>query len=101
MTDGEVAVAEVLLVVAALAVPLVLGAAAGATGRPWWWAALAAVVLFLAAAILPAPEEGEPRVAAGDIGFLAVVALVVAGLTWAAAAATRRLTARRGRAAPG
>ena len=88
--------AEVLLVLAVLGAPLALGAGAGATGRPWWWAAVAAVVLFVAAAVLPAPEEGEPRVAAGDIGFLAVVALVVVGLTWLSALAGRRLTARRG-----
>jgi hypothetical protein len=41
-----------------------------------------AVAVFLLAAIVPEPEEGESRVDAGDLAFLLVVALLVAGLTW-------------------
>ena len=87
--------AEVLLLLAVVAVPVLLGAAAVLVARPWWWAALAAAVVFFVVAIAPEPEEGESRVAAGDLVFLAVVALFVAGLTWLGARATRRLRARR------
>jgi hypothetical protein len=51
---------------------------------------------FLVAAIAPEPEEGESRVAAGDLAFLAIVALFVAGLNWLGAwAAQRWLRPRR------
>jgi len=89
------AVAEAVMVVAILVAPVVLGFAAGATGRPWWWAAAACVVLFVGAAILPEPEAGEPRVAVGDLGFLAVVSAFIVGLAWVASRAGRRLAARR------
>lgn len=82
---------EVLLLAAVIAVPLVLGALAVYLARPWWWAAILAVAIFLVAAIAPEPEEGESRVAAGDLVFLLVVALLVAGLTWLGARAGRRL----------
>ena len=82
--------AEVLLLVAVIAVPLVLGAVCERLGRPWWWGALLAIVVFLVAAIAPAPEEGESRVAAGDLVFLLIVALFVAGLTWLGAWLVRR-----------
>jgi hypothetical protein len=82
--------AEVLLLAAVIAVPLVLGAVCEWLARPWWWGALLAIVVFLVAAIVPAPEEGESRVAAGDLVFLLVVALFVAGLTWLGAWLARR-----------
>lgn len=37
---------------------------------------------MLVAAIAPEPEEGESRLAAGDLVFLLIVALIVAGLAW-------------------
>jgi hypothetical protein len=58
--------------------------------RPWWWGALVAVAVFLVAAIAPEPEEGESRVAGGDVGFLLVVSLFVAGLVWLGAWIARR-----------
>jgi hypothetical protein len=33
-------------------------------------------------AIAPEPEEGESRLVAGDLVFLLIVAMVVAGLAW-------------------
>jgi hypothetical protein len=89
-------VAEVLLVVAAFGLPLVLGVLTAYLARPWWWGALAAIALFWIAALAPAPEEGESRIAGGDIAFLLVVSLVVAGLTWLGAWAYRRLRGRAG-----
>lgn len=83
--------AELLLLVAVIAIPLVLGALAVLLARPWWWAAILAIAIFLVAAIAPEPEEGESRLAAGDLVFLLVVALIVAGLTWLGAWAVRRL----------
>jgi hypothetical protein len=47
-------------------------------------------VVFLVAALAPEPEEGESRLAVGDLGFLVVVALIVAGLTWLGAWLARR-----------
>jgi hypothetical protein len=83
--------------VAVVAVPPALGAGAAYAARPWWWGGLAAVAIVLVAAIAPAPEEGEARVDGGDIGFLLVAALIVAGLTWLGAWIGRRwLPARRG-----
>jgi hypothetical protein len=84
-------IAETLLVIAVFAVPLLIGAATAYLGRPWWWGALVAIAIFVVAAIAPEPEEGESRLVAGDLVFLAVVALVVAGLTWLGAWAGRRL----------
>jgi len=89
--------AELVLLFAVVLAPLILGAALGYTNRPWWWGAVAAVVLFLIAAITPEPEAGEPRVAAGDLGFLAVVALVVIGLTWLGSFLGRRIAGRNTR----
>jgi len=86
--------AEIVLTLAILVAPLLLGFLAGYKARPWWWAALAAVVIFLLAAIAPTPEPGEPRFASGDIGFLAVVSLIVAGLAWLGAFIGRRVAAR-------
>lgn len=85
--------AELFLLLAVVAVPLALGVAAAVLRRPWWWAALLAVVIAMVAAIAPEPEAGEARVAAGDLVFLLVVALWVAGLTWLANYPARRLVA--------
>jgi uncharacterized membrane protein YkvI len=74
--------AEVLFVLAAFALPILAGAAARLLGRPWWWGAVLAIVVMLVAAIAPAPEEGESRLAGGDLVFLLIVALIVAGLAW-------------------
>ncbi|HET6622913.1 MAG TPA: hypothetical protein VFG70_00170 [Gaiellaceae bacterium] len=86
--------AELLLLLAVLALPVALGALATFLARPWWWGALSAIVIFWVAAIAPEPEEGESRLAAGDLGFLAVVSLFVAGLAWLGAWAARRARAR-------
>jgi hypothetical protein len=86
-------VAEVVLFFAIIAVPLAIGAAVAYLAKPWWWGAVLAVVVFLIAAIAPAPEEGESRVAAGDLVFLLIVAVLVAGLTWVGAWAVRRFRA--------
>jgi hypothetical protein len=51
---------------------------------------LVSVAIFLVAAIAPEPEEGEVRVSGGDLVFLLVVSLFVAGLTWLGAWARRR-----------
>jgi type VI protein secretion system component VasK len=82
--------AEALLLLAVVAVPFVLGGAAGYLARPWWWAAFVAVAVFWVAAIAPEPEEGESRVVAGDLVFLLIVSLFVAGLTWLGTWAARR-----------
>jgi uncharacterized membrane protein YkvI len=75
-------VAEVFLVLAVFALPILAGAAARLLGKPWWWGAIVAIVIMLVAAIAPEPEEGESRLVAGDLVFLFVVALIVAGLAW-------------------
>jgi hypothetical protein len=75
-------VAELFLLLALVVFPPVLGVVAALMRKPWWWAALAAVVVVMVAALAPTPEAGEPRVAAGDLVFLLVVALWVAGLAW-------------------
>jgi 4-hydroxybenzoate polyprenyltransferase len=77
--------AEVFFVLAAFALPILAGAVARLLGRPWWWGAVVAVVVMLVAAIAPAPEEGESRLAGGDLVFLLIVALLVAGLAWVGA----------------
>ncbi|MGH8894774.1 MAG: hypothetical protein ACRDWY_15945 [Actinomycetes bacterium] len=86
--------AETVLLLAVVALPIGLGALAGATRRPWWWAAAAGVAVMLVAAIAPEPEAGEPRLVAGDLVFLLVVAGCVAGLVWLSAWTTRRLRSR-------
>jgi hypothetical protein len=84
-------VAEALFLLAVLAVPLAIGAATVFLRRPWWWGAVLAVAIVFVAAIAPEPEEGESRLVAGDLIFLLIVALVVAGLTWLGAWLARRL----------
>ncbi len=86
---------EAVFLISIVVVPLVAGAAVAYVRKPWWWAALAAVVVLVALAILPPPEEGEPRVQAGDLAFLAVVALIAVALVWAGALLGRRLRGRR------
>jgi type VI protein secretion system component VasK len=83
--------AEILLLLAVIAVPLAIGALTAYVARPWWWGALLAVTLAFVAAIAPEPEAGESRVAAGDLVFLLIVALFVAGLTLLGAWTARRL----------
>lgn len=73
-------VAELVMLITLLPLPLLLGVFVGASRRPWWSAAVISVVAFLLAAIVPTPEAGEPRLAAGDIGFLLVVASFITGL---------------------
>ena len=87
-------IAELILMVTMLPLPLLLGVFAGASRRRWWLAALVSVVAFLLAAIVPTPEAGEPRVSAGDIGFLVVVAAFITGIA-ALGAWLGRLVARR------
>lgn len=91
----DMTLAELFLLLAVTVLPLVLGVVAVLLRRPWWWAAIGAVVIAMVAAIAPTPEAGEPRVAAGDLAFLAVVALWVVGLAWLGAFVTRWLSQRR------
>ena len=88
-------VLEAVFVASIVIVPLLAGAVTAYLGRPWWWAALVAVVALAVFAIVPAPEEGEPRVAANDILFLLAVALVAVGLVWLGSVVGRRLRAAR------
>ena len=83
--------AEAGLLLAVIVIPLMLGAVAVRLAKPWWWAAAAAVVVAMVAAIAPTPEPGESRVTGADVPFLLVVALVVTGLVWLGAYATRRI----------
>ena len=87
--------ADVILLLGLVGIPLGVGAALGYAQKPWWWAAAASVVLFVVAVIAPEPEEGESRAAAGDLGFLAVASVVVGALAWVGAALGRRLARRR------
>ena len=89
--------AELLLLLTLLPLPIVLGMFAAYFQKPWWWAALMAVVLVMIAAIAPTPEAGQPRVAAGDLLFLLVVALWAAAVAWAGWFMARRLLAGRPR----
>ena len=93
-------VAEVFLLLTVFVLPAPLGVLGALARKPWWWAAVAAVVLAMIAAIAPTPEAGESRVAAGDLVFLLVVALWVAGLAWLGFFLARRFwMSRRGSAA--
>jgi hypothetical protein len=77
--------AEFFLILAVFALPIIAGATARVLGKPWWWGAIAAIVVVLVAAIAPEPEESESRLVAGDLVFLLIVALIVAGLAWVGA----------------
>lgn len=74
--------ADVGLLLAVVVVPVLLGVGMSYLRRPWWWGAVAAICIFLVAALAPTPEEGESRVALGDLGFLIIVAVIVALLVW-------------------
>jgi hypothetical protein len=89
------AVAEALFLASIIVVPLLAGAAIAYAGRPWWWAAVLAVLVLLIFAIAPAPEEGEPRVAAGDLLFLVFISAIAVALVWLGGVLGRRLRARR------
>jgi hypothetical protein len=86
---------DAILLLGLVGVPLLVGAVLGYLGRPWWWAAAAAIVVFLLSVIVPAPEEGESRVASGDIVFLLVASLIVAALAWVGALLGGGLARRR------
>lgn len=81
--------------VAAVVLSVGLGVAAALARRPWWWAAVVAVLVAAVAMIAPQPEAGESRLAWGDVPFVLVVALFVAGLVWLSNFLARRLVARR------
>ena len=70
------------MLLAVVVVPVLLGVGMSYLRRPWWWGAVAAICIFLVAALAPTPEEGESRVALGDLGFLIIVAVIVALLVW-------------------
>jgi hypothetical protein len=86
---------DVVFLLGGIGLPLAVGAALGYFAKPWWWAVVAAVALFLLFVIVPAPEEGESRVAGDDVAFLAVATLFVAAIAWIGALFGRRLAARR------
>jgi hypothetical protein len=88
-------VEDALFLLGLVGVPLLVGAVLGYVRRPWWWAAAAAVVVFLLFVVIPAPEKGESRIAAGDILFLLVASLIVAALAWVGAYVGRVLAQRR------
>ncbi len=83
--------AEVGLLLAVVALPILIGAGMSYFRRAWWWGAVAAICIFLVAALAPPPEEGESRVALGDLGFLVIVAGIVALLVWIGSWLTGRI----------
>jgi hypothetical protein len=87
--------AEAILLVVVVGLPVLLGAGAAMLRRPWWWAAAVAVLLAFVAMVAPTPEEGESRLAVGDLGFVAVVAVVVTLLVWLGNLVGRRLASGR------
>ncbi len=87
--------AEIVLLVVAVVLPLALGVAAALARKPWRWAAAVVAVLATVAMIAPEPEAGESRMAWGDLPFVLVVVLFVAGLTWLSHFLARRLWVRR------
>ena len=87
--------AELLLLVAGVVLPLVLGAAAAVVRRPWWWVAVVAAVLVTVAMVVPEPEAGEARLAWGDVPFVLGVVLFVTGLVWLSNFLVRRIGQRR------
>jgi hypothetical protein len=84
--------AEVVLLLAVLVLPLLAGAAARYSGRPWWWGAAVTGLVVLVAAIAPEPEEGESRLVAGDLIFLLIVIAIASGLAWLGAWLVGRLS---------
>jgi hypothetical protein len=87
-------VLEALFLASIVLIPLLAGALVAYLARPWWWAAVAAVAVLFVFAIAPEPEEGEARVAAGDIVFLVILALIAVALVWVGALLGRRLASR-------
>ena len=83
--------AEVGLLLAVVAAPILIGVGMSYLRRPWWWGAVAAICIFLVAALAPSPEESESRVALGDLGFLVIVAAIVALLVWIGSWLTGRI----------
>jgi hypothetical protein len=86
---------DAIFLLGIVGMPLLVGAVVGYLQRPWWWAAIAAAVVFLLLAIVPPPEEGENRVAGGDVAFLLVASLIVAGLAWVGVVVGRSVARRR------
>jgi len=83
--------AEVGLLLAVIAVPILIGAGMSYLRRPWWWGAVAAICILVIAALAPPPEEGESREALGDRGGLIIVAAIVTLLVWIGAWLTGRI----------
>jgi hypothetical protein len=83
--------ADVGLMLAVIAVPIVIGVGMSYLRRPWWWGAAAAICIFVIAALAPPPEEGKSHEALGDRGGLIVVAAIVALLVWIGAWLTGRI----------
>jgi hypothetical protein len=83
--------AEVGLLLAVVAVPILIGVGVSYLRRPWWWGAVAAICIFVIAALAPPPEEGESREALGDRGGLIIVAVIVTLLVWIGAWLTGRI----------
>jgi hypothetical protein len=54
--------AEILLLLAVIAVPLAIGALTAYLARPWWWRALLAITL---AFVAPLRRAGSGRIARG------------------------------------
>ena len=94
-------ISAALMLFALLPLPLLLGAVLGWAGRAWWWAAAAGVVLFNVAAIAAPIEDGQPRVALGDVVFLLTCSVIIVGIALLGAWAGRwsGRVARRRRAA--
>ncbi len=86
---------EVFLLVAAVALPILLGVAAALLRKAWWWAAAVGVLIAMVAMIAPQPEAGESRVAVGDIPFLLIVGIWVVGLVWLSNYLALKLWVRR------
>jgi hypothetical protein len=82
---------EAIFLASVVVVPLLAGAVVAYLGRPWWWAAIVAVVFLVLFAIVPAPEEGEPRVAAEDFLFILILAVIAVALVWLGGLLGRRL----------
>ncbi len=59
--------------------------------------AIAAILFLVLLAVVPAPEEGEARLALGDVPFLIVIAVIATALGWLGAMIGRRMAQRRTR----
>ena len=83
--------AEAGFLVAAIAVPILIGVGMSYLRRPWWWGAVAAICIVVVAALAPPQAEGESRLKFGDRGGLIIVAAIVALLVWISAWLTGRI----------